>query len=214
MNRALQNTPKTKRVAAVVLVLVLALAAAGCVDVPIAPYLPNEEFPAEFAGLIQGKAVYVTSIGQSPDLEVLSRAMKGVGIAHTKNSLLAADSVENGSVVFLVVGCSMKAMAEFDVTRASELKRAERFCGRASRGEITVVAWHLGGVARRGSVSDSLIKEVFQNCQLALFTADGNVEDADGNLNLSDWAISAGVPYCQISGNLPYILKNLYGETE
>ncbi len=214
MNRVSKSTGKTEYFAfalAAVLAVVL-IFAAGCVpQVDDPPYEINTVFPSSFEGAASGKKIYATSVGQSYDLATLSVYMDGVGLTYDRDSLLTADRVETGSVVFLVVGCSVKAMAEFDVTKETELRRAEAFVSRAAKGEITVIAWHIGGVARRGSVSDSLIKYVFQNVQLALFTADGNILEADDSRSLSDWAVEADVPYCQMSGNIPEILQKLAG---
>lgn len=176
-------------------------------------YEPNTVLPAEFGGYLAGKKLYLTSLGQSGDISRLALQLDGENIEYTRDNVLFASNVESGSVVFVVVGCSIKGMAESGLTPDTEIARAQKFFERSKNGEIQIVAWHIGGPTRRGYTSDTLIEYVFTRAQLDLFTANGNIINGDGNLDLSNWAREGSVPYCQITdfSPIPEILKILTG---
>lgn len=212
MNRVFQNTKKLNiRVIWVLLAFALAacvIFASACASVEERrEYDPNTEFPSDFVGFIEGRQVYVTSIGQSVEMLQLVLNMDALpDLSYTENSVLKADEVERGAVVFMVVGCSIKSLTESGITKEAEYERAQDFVAAANSGAFDIVCWHIGGVARRGSTSDSFIEYLFGNCSLALFKAEGN-----SDLKLSDWAGNAGVPYCQFENNMVSILRMLMG---
>lgn len=173
-------------------------------------YEPNTVFPPEFVGYLKDKKVYVTSAGQSVEIINLVLNMDTVdGLEYEENSLLEAHEVEQGAVVFIVVGCSIKSLAESGLSKESELKRSQEFVTASKQGKFDIICWHIGGVARRGATSDTLIEYLFANCSLALFRADGN-----SDLKLSDWADSGGVPYLQFESNIASVLRLLTGEND
>ncbi len=191
--------------------LIIVLTFCGCVKPePPSVYEPNTQFPQEFSGLIKDKKVYVTSVGQSVEMNVLISNMNAVeGLEYTGDSLLDAGKVEDGSVVFIVVGCSLKSLTESNISKDTEMVRARAFAAKAKSGKITLVCWHIGGPDRRGTTSDSFIEYLFTNCSLALFKATGN-----GDLRLSDWAIAGGVPYMQFDEASTVVLNALMGYSD
>ncbi len=186
------------------LLILMLLVAFGCADNP-SPVPANEAFPPEFKGFMQGKRIYLTSIGQSIEVENLSENLKGFPeINYVQNNFLDALEIPRGSVVFVVVGCSIKAMSESGIQVEAEAMRMREFNKRANNKEITLVTWHIGGMARRGSTSDSFIQELIESSSLFLFSATGN---QDGML--SAWAEQAQTPYCQFRTGIASMLRNL-----
>lgn len=208
LNRELRRIKKFNfiYVAAAVVIALFALFC-GCKNPDTEIYQPNTVFPQAFNGYLKDRKVYVTSVGQSVEMMQLMRNMDAVGVSYAEDSLLAPETPEKGSVVFLVVGCSIKSLIENGLTKESEMERAEEFVLRGRAGKYDIVCWHVGGAARRGETSDSFIQLLFANCSLALFKAEGNTD-----LKLSDWAMSGGVPYCQIENNMADVLKMLAGD--
>ena len=204
LNREWKNTKNKFNTLFVLLVLMAVLTLSACKPVVVAPsYQPSSVLPDEAYGMVYGKRLYLTSIGQALDIETLAANLDHYPeISYIMDNELYASEVESGSVVFIAVGCSFKALTESGLTKQSETERAEEFIRRANNGEISIVSWHIGGVARRGSTSDSLIELLFKNSQLALFTAAGN-----NDLFLSDWAIEADVPYCQFGTSIVEVIE-------
>ena len=209
LNKESKNTGKFNIFATILALLMAVILCCACTVPPTdGQYEPNTEFPSEFKGFIRGRKIYVTSIGQSVEFVNLMRNMDTVeGLDYEENVLLNANEVEHGSVVFIVVGCSIKSLAESGLTKESEKLRSQNFVAAAERGEFDLICWHIGGVARRGSTSDTLIEYLFGNCSLALFKAEGNAD-----MKLSDWAKAGGTPYCQFESNIVNMLRLLVGE--
>ena len=210
LNRVLKSTEKFNILLRLVIFAVLLTAIFCCsctAKTPPEAYEPNTAFPAEFSGFLKDRKVYLTSVGQSAEFVNLMLNMDAVeGLEYEQDSLLNADEVEEGAVVLIVVGCSIKSLAESGLSKESELARSQNFVKNAKQGKFDIICWHIGGVARRGSSSDTLIEYLFANCSLALFRAEGN-----SDLKLSDWAIAGGVPYCQFESNMASILRLLIG---
>ena len=184
--------------------ILMLFSAFGCTD-PVSPAPANEVFPSEFKGFLQDKRIYLTSIGQSIEVEDLSENLKGFSeIRYIQDNFLDALEIEYGSVVFAVVGCSIKAMSESGISTESELMRTREFTRRAENGEIYLITWHIGGMARRGSTSDVFIREMIADSTLFLFSETGN---QDGML--SAWAERAETPYCQFRTGIADMLRNL-----
>ena len=204
LNKESKNTGKFKILSVVLVAMLIVLSACQpTVQPPL--YQPQSTLPEMARGLVYGKKLYLTSIGQALDIETLASSMNTLqDISYTMDNLLNASEVEEGSVVFITVGCSFKALTESGLTKESEGERAQQFIDRADRGEITLVSWHIGGIARRGATSDSLVEMLFKQSDLVLFTEAGNRD-----LFLSDWAIAGGVPYCQFTTSISDVLQYL-----
>ena len=129
-----------------------------------------------YKDLAKGKKVYVTTCGQADD-DIVVSVLSVAGVedsAYSQVKTLKAADVENGAVVFLVVGSSSKGLGSAGVDVTSETKRATDFATKAKAGDITVVVFHVGGSARRGSLSDPVIREAMPAAKLALVVEGGN----------------------------------------
>ncbi len=197
MNKALKNTRKTNKFIALFLILLLlGTLFCACDNQQPAVTPPVSEFDNGFFGMLQNKKLYITSIGQATDSGLIARSARDYGIDFTLDISLdeSASPVPSGSVVFLVIGCSAKSMSERGVNAVSEIDRATAFLDRADLGEITVVAWHVGGTARRGLLSDRMVEQVFTRANYVCFTAEGNAD-----FKLSTWADHDSAIQCQLA---------------
>ena len=147
--------------------------------------IPNEDewvfaIPEEYRGIMKDKKVYITSIGQSIDIEnfminiVHLAEDEKYGFTYVYNTELKASEVESSALVFLIVGCSIKAMSDAGITINSELTRAKEFVALKESGKITLLSWHLGGMSRRGTTSDGLIEVAFAASDINIFVKSGN----------------------------------------
>ena len=60
------------------------------------------------------------------------------------------------------------------VTLEDELQRAKEFSDAAKEGKFTLILFHVGGTARRGSISDSLISASYPGATACLIVKSGN----------------------------------------
>lgn len=133
--------------------------------------------------------VLITSIGQSADVSMLDALMKKVGAEYTYNATASADEVAGYKTVIIACGASSKGLGAAGISQEDEIARAEAIAQVAQENDIAVIAAHLGGSARRGTLSDQ-----FNN--LALSCADYIMVVEEGNEDgfFTDAATDAGIP--------------------
>lgn len=157
----------------------------------------ESKMPQSLEGILQRKKLYITSIGQSMDMEnflvYLGYLKEEYNFEYIEDSFLDANDVEEDAIVFVFVGCSIKAMQESGTSVEKEKERAKAFIDLHDEGKIEIVSWHTGGNSRRGATSDALIDLMIRGSDLLIFAKNGN-ED----LFLSDTAIDNNVPLFEI----------------
>lgn len=179
---------------AVVMVLALTLTVVACN--PTEEEKPDDKnnLPIDQAisetslkDIAKGKKLYLTSIGQS-DIDVARNLLSAVGLKETTQEeagnfetkdLLTASEVEEGAVVFVVVGASTKGLGGAGTDINKETTRANEFATAASEGKLTIISLHLGKQARRGDLSDGIIEIVEKASAVMLISDDG--EGTGGN---------------------------------
>lgn len=146
-------------------------------------YQDYSTFPVDLEGYLKDKKVYLTSIGQTLDMSDIDElALQTVpDFSYTVDNLLSPDSVENGAVVFIAVGCSIKALTESDITIAEELARARAFQALAKSKKAEIICFHIGGEKRRGTTSDQFIDILFP---VSIFNIFLDKSDFDKKLTL------------------------------
>ena len=160
----------------------------------------ESNIPSSFEGILKKKKLYITSIGQSFDMGnfmyYLEYLKEEYNFEYVDDSLLLANEVEDDAIVFIFVGCSIKALQESGLTLESEKTRANDFLKKRNEGKITIVSWHTGGNARRGATSDELISYVLSGSDLFIYAKGGN-----DDYFLSDTAINNNVPLYEIDSS-------------
>lgn len=163
-------------------VLALAFVFVGCKSEP------EDEDPTEkdvdialaatWQDELKDKTIYLTTCGQA-DLEIVENILGVSGVVnteYTKNNLLTAAQATNGSVVILVVGTSGKGLGAAGTDVTAENVRAAAFANKANLDEITLVVVHVGGAARRGELSDTIIASALSGSDLTLTVETGDVD--------------------------------------
>ena len=134
--------------------------------------------------------VLVTSFGQSADVSMLDALMKKVGATdYTFNTTATADDAAGCGTIIIAAGASSKGLGAAGISQEDEIARAEAIVQTAKDNDITVIMAHLGGAARRGTLSD-------QFSDMALGCADYIlcVEEGNDDGKFSDAATDAGIP--------------------
>lgn len=175
------------------------------------PIPSNNTFPVEYRGFLNDKKVYLTSFGQSVEIEDLALFYREFPNAEfTMNYRLMASDVEEDSVILAVIGCSIKGLQEQEISVNSEIARAQEFVTKAKNDQITLITWHIGGAARRGSTSDNIIAATLAGADLCVFVTTGNTDNF-----LSEILNENEVPFYHIPtiANLKIPLQYLMGES-
>lgn len=133
--------------------------------------------------------VLITSIGQSADVSMLDALMKKVGADYTFNSTASAEECAGYKTIILACGASSKGLGAAGISQEDEIARAEAIVQTAKDNGITVIAAHLGGAARRGTLSDQ-----FNDLALSCASYVMVVEEGNDDGKFTDAASDAGIP--------------------
>ncbi|MGD9940407.1 MAG: DUF6305 family protein [Clostridia bacterium] len=124
------------------------------------------------------KPALLTSVGQSADLEMVKVLLTRARVPFATDPLaMAADLPGNAKTLVLVVGGSSKGLGAAGISADVELERAKALIKRARELNMKILAVHVGGEARRGTLSDVFIELCVPAADYALVVADA---DKDG----------------------------------
>jgi hypothetical protein len=120
----------------------------------------------------------LTSIGQSADLEMVKVLLTRARVPFSTDPLvLAAALPGDARTLVLVVGGSSKGLGAAGISSDAEMERARALIKRARELNMKIISVHVGGEARRGTLSDVFIELCVPAADYALVVADA---DKDG----------------------------------
>lgn len=126
--------------------------------------------------LAEGPTI-LTSVGQSADVNVVQTLMKKCEIECDLNATVTADDIADYKTLVLAVGGSSKGLGAAGIDENQELERVNSVIAKAEEQGMTIVALHIGGSARRGTLSDKFIPDAFNAADAAIIVSEG---DSDG----------------------------------
>lgn len=122
-----------------------------------------------------GRPALLTAIGQSADFEMVKVLLTRNKIPFTADNLLKAENLDGSSpTLVLVVGASSKGLGAAGISIDAELARTRALLKRASELKMSVITLHVGGAARRGAMSESLIEPCMASSTYAIVVQTGN----------------------------------------
>jgi hypothetical protein len=125
---------------------------------------------------IAGKPAFLSSAGQSADIEMIKVLLDRAKIAYKAGAQAkAAELKASGSKSLLIaIGGSSKGLGAAGVSADAELARIKEVVAEAKKEGLKVIGLHVGGEARRGELSDRFIEEVVPLCDYVIVVAEGN----------------------------------------
>jgi len=135
--------------------------------------------PAALKGPIASKPAFLTTVGQSADIEMVKVLLDRAAVPHKDNAQAkAGDLAPSGAkTLVLVLGGSTKGLGAAGISADAEIDRAKALVAEARKLGMTIIGVHVGGEARRGQLSDRFIEAAVPACQYLVVVADG---DKDG----------------------------------
>ena len=121
--------------------------------------------------------IILTSVGQSADVNVVQTLMKKCEIETDLNATMTADDLEGYKTLVLAIGGSSKGLGAAGVDENQELDRVKAVIAKAKEQGVTIISLHIGGSARRGTLSDKFVPDALQAADAAIIVSEG---DADG----------------------------------
>jgi hypothetical protein len=157
----------------IVIAAAFVLAAAGASAQSYALKAPIAEKPA-----------FVSTVGQSADIEMVKVLLDRSGVPHKDNpQAKAGDLAASGArTLILVLGGSTKGLGAAGISADAEVERANALLAEAKKLKMTVIGVHVGGSARRGQLSDRFIQAAVPACQYVVVVAEGDKDGFISNL--------------------------------
>ena len=121
--------------------------------------------------------IILTSVGQSADVNVVQTLLKKCEIDSDLNATVTADDLGSYKTLVLAIGGSAKGRGAAGVEENQELDRVKSVIAKAEEQGMTIIALHIGGSARRGTLSDKFIPDALAAADAAIIVSEG---DSDG----------------------------------
>ena len=121
--------------------------------------------------------IILTSVGQSADVNVVQTLLKKCEIDSDLNATVTADDLGSYTTLVLAIGGSSKGLGAAGVDENQELDRVKSVIAKAEEQGMTIIALHIGGSARRGTLSDKFIPDALAAADAAIIVSEG---DSDG----------------------------------
>ncbi|MFA5719815.1 MAG: DUF6305 family protein [Acholeplasmataceae bacterium] len=148
----------------------------SCKKQPTIDPIDTSVFPNTFLSVFEGRELYVTSFGQSIDIEDLTRQLDALEITYHRNNYLEVNDISKDAVLILAIGCSIKGLQEAGTSVGAESERAQEIINQKEAKNLTVIAFHIGGVERRGNTSDGLINTIMSNTDFNIVYKQGDYD--------------------------------------
>ena len=120
--------------------------------------------------------VFVTSFGQSTDAAMLDTVMKRIGVEYVYNATATADAIKGYKTVVIAVGASTKGLGAAGISEAEETERAKAIMQVIQETGAEVICCHIGGSARRGTLSDLFADMVMAKASWIVLKEDANFD--------------------------------------
>lgn len=166
----------------------------------------------EVSGITEAIAegpIILTSVGQSADVNVVQTLLKKCEIDCDLNATVTADDLANYKTLVLAIGGSSKGLGAAGVDENQELDRVKSVIAKAEEQGMKIIALHIGGSARRGTLSDKFIPDALAAADAAIIVSEG---DSDGLMKgiVTDNGVATAFIENQVGAVEP--LKTIFGK--
>ncbi len=120
------------------------------------------------------RPVAITACGQAADALTVSLLSNRLHMDHLFDARLNPDRLRRIRTLVVVIGGSVSGLVDAAADGNREESRIKALLARARQLEIGVIAVHVGGESRRGTVSDRLIEAVVERADYVIVTEGGN----------------------------------------
>ncbi len=166
------------------------------------------DLPAVTAGSCQLPAI-LTSVGQSADVDIVATHCKKIKLdVYQNNTIKAEELTDRYKTIILAVGGSNKGLGAAGIDADQELARTDALIAKAKELGITIIAMHVGGADRRGTLSDSFIKPAFAAADIAIIVESGDTDNLMHDILAGNNTPTA---YVAKSSAARDVLKSLFG---
>lgn len=153
--------------------------------------------------------VLLTSVGQSADVNVVQTLMKKCEIECDLNASVTGNDLGDYKTIVMAIGGSSKGLGAAGVNENQEIERVKGVIAQAKEKGMTIIALHIGGSARRGTLSDKFVPDALAAADAAIIVAEG---DSDGMMKAI--VTEGGIPTSYVENQLGALepLKVVFGK--
>jgi len=120
----------------------------------------------------------VTSVGQSADVAIVNTLLTRAGVETYQNSTIAASEMSDSyPTLVLAIGGSSKGLGAAGIDADEELARVTELIAAAKEKGMKIIALHIGGTARRGTLSDQFIPSAIAAADAAIILSSGDKDN-------------------------------------
>lgn len=150
----------------------------------------------------------LTSVGQSTDVAILRVALRTVPVDIDVDETIEAADLGDVRTLLIAVGASSKGLGVAGISTDSELARAQALIDTAKAKGIHIIVLHVGGEARRGTLSDRFIEATVPAADHIVVVASGNQDGLFNKLASAD----ADVAEIDRIPSISAVLTALFGD--
>ena len=107
---------------------------------------------------------------------MLDTVMKRIGVDYVYNATANAEAVKGYKTVIIAVGASTKGLGAAGISEAEETERAKAIMKIIAETGAQVICCHIGGSARRGTLSDLFADMVMEKASYIVLKEDANFD--------------------------------------
>lgn len=172
--------------------MLISLTSAGCGGNTGPENMNITPVDVEVKGLTEAIAeqpVMLTSVGQSADVQMVKALMDKAEIAYEFNTVVKPEEMEGIKTLVLAVGGSSKGLGAAGIKAEEEIERTKQIIAKAKEKNMTILALHIGGEARRGELSDQFVHAALPDADYIIAVEEGNKDGL-----LTKLAAESGIP--------------------
>ena len=151
----------------------------------------------------------ITAAGQGPDVTMVKVLAQKNNLKFTFDKLAKPENLKDQSTLVIVTGASTKGLGAANIDKDQELARVQAIIKAAKEAKMKIITMHVGGISRRGKLSDDFNTITAENADCLIVTKNGNednfftkiAEEKKIELILIDKILDAGE-----------VMKNIFSE--
>lgn len=128
---------------------------------------PAAEFTAK-------QPIVISSAGQSADLLMVKILAEKSKLTFTYDKLVTIETLKGNSTLILVSGGSTKGLGAAGIDKDQELSRIQGLIAEAKKSKMSIITMHIGGKARRGTLSDAFNTVTAENADCLIVVREGD----------------------------------------
>ena len=160
-------------------------------------------------GFTAQEPVLLTSAGQSADSQIVKVLLERNKVGLKSLPLAGPGDLAGAKTLVVVIGGSSKGLGAAGIDADKELARVQKILGQAKAAGIPVLAMHVGGIAKRGELSDRFVSLVVPASSFLVAVKEG---DQDGLLTKLAEKAKIRSLFVERLSQLQQPLKTIFGK--